>query len=105
MFNARNLRRWLATIGPHLYCCGHVHATWAHQPADLPGHLCLNPGAPLLKSHSGRNRPGFLEIVLENGDVTVHHHAWTGDDWNVETIERRVGFFSLPDGLGAATGE
>ena len=31
MINAEALRSWLATIGPHLYCCGHVHAAWAFR--------------------------------------------------------------------------
>jgi 3',5'-cyclic AMP phosphodiesterase CpdA len=96
MLNARELRDWLATIGPHLYCCGHVHATWAHLPPEVPGQLCLNPGAPLLRAHSGRNRPGFLEIELNGRDVVVHHHAWTGEDWDVETLHEGVGFFPEP---------
>ncbi len=93
LINARDVRRWLATIGPHLYCCGHVHAAWAFRPADLPGQLCLNPGAPLLWSHSGRQAPGFLEIVLDGRDVAVHHHAWTGEAWDVSWIHREPGFF------------
>ncbi|MFO0951615.1 MAG: hypothetical protein U0835_10775 [Isosphaeraceae bacterium] len=40
------VRAWLSTIGPHLYCCGHVHAAWAFAPPELPGELCLNAGAP-----------------------------------------------------------
>ncbi len=46
MDNDRAVRSWLAGIGPHLYCCGHVHAAWAFQPASLPNQLCLNAGAP-----------------------------------------------------------
>lgn len=93
MFNAGELRGWLSTIGPHLYCCGHIHATWAYRPPNVPSQLCLNPGAPLMRTHSGRNRPGFLEVLLEDRDVTVHQHAWTGERWDVETIHRGVGFF------------
>ncbi len=103
MLNANELRRWLATIGAHLYCCGHIHATWAHRPADLPGQLCLNPGAPLLRSHSGRNRPGFLEIDLDGRDVTVRHHSWTGEDWNVQMLYRGAAFFPAPEqGFGTS---
>ncbi len=40
------LVEWLATIGPHIYCCGHVHSAWAYQPDELPNQLCLNSGAP-----------------------------------------------------------
>jgi 3',5'-cyclic AMP phosphodiesterase CpdA len=94
LLNARELRHWLATIGPHLYCCGHIHATWAHRPADLPGHLCLNPGAPLLRAHADRNRPGFMEIVLDGRDVMVHHHAWTGEAWEVRPFYLEPGFFA-----------
>jgi 3',5'-cyclic AMP phosphodiesterase CpdA len=100
MLNAGELRQWLATIGPHLYCCGHIHATWAHRPADLPGQLCLNPGAPLLQGHTGRHPPGFLEIALDGGDVTVHHHAWIGESWDVRPLHQEPGFFA--DGLTAA---
>ena len=33
---AEPLSRWLSTIGPHLYCCGHVHAAWAFAPDGDP---------------------------------------------------------------------
>jgi 3',5'-cyclic AMP phosphodiesterase CpdA len=95
MFNAAQLRQWLATIGPHLYCCGHIHAPWAYRPADLPGQLCLNPGAPLLRGHSGRHRPGFLDIVMDGADVAVDHHAWTGESWDVRPFHREPRFFDI----------
>jgi 3',5'-cyclic AMP phosphodiesterase CpdA len=94
MLNAQDLRHWLARIGPHLYCCGHVHATWAHRPADLPAELCLNPGAPLLRSRTGRNSPGFLEILLDGPGVVVQHHTWTGEAWEVQPLHRESGFFA-----------
>src|SRR5207248_2753075 len=28
MKNAEQVRDWLKDFGPHLYCCGHVHAAW-----------------------------------------------------------------------------
>ncbi len=93
MLNARELREWLATVGPHLYCCGHVHATWAFRPEEIPGQLCLNPGAPLLWSHSGRNPPGFLEVILDGGHVDARHHAWTGEGWEVRPLCREEAFF------------
>ena len=34
LVNATDRASWLATIGPHLYCCGHVHAAWAYQPDE-----------------------------------------------------------------------
>jgi 3',5'-cyclic AMP phosphodiesterase CpdA len=93
LINAREVRRWLEDIGPHLYCCGHVHAAWAFRPPDLPGQLCLNAGAPLLSGHAGRTPPGFLEITLDGHDVAVHHHAWTGEDWDVRLLRREERFF------------
>ena len=46
MDNEQAICSWLAEIGPHLYCCGHVHAAWAFQPRSLPNQICLNAGAP-----------------------------------------------------------
>ena len=43
MINAAEVRDWLGGIGPHLYCCGHVHAAWAFRPPTIPNQLCLNP--------------------------------------------------------------
>ena len=43
MKNAPDVRAWLRTIGPHLYCCGHVHSAWAFKPLDVPNQLCANP--------------------------------------------------------------
>ena len=93
LINAAEVRRWLGDVGPHLYCCGHVHAAWAFRPADVPGQLCLNPGAPLMTGHAGRTPPGFLEVVLDGPDVVVHHHAWTGADWDVQLLHREEQFF------------
>ena len=86
LVNRLKLAEWLRTIGPHIYCCGHVHAAWAYQPDAIPDQLCLNPGAPLLRDTTGRRPPGFLEILLEDGDVAVHHHAWTGESWEVRLL-------------------
>jgi 3',5'-cyclic AMP phosphodiesterase CpdA len=93
MLNADEVRSWLAGIGPHLYCCGHVHAAWAHRPEEVPGQLSLNAGAPLMAHRPGRTLPGFLEIVLDGPDVTVHHHAWSGEEWEVGMLRREPGFF------------
>jgi 3',5'-cyclic AMP phosphodiesterase CpdA len=94
LIDASRVRRWLVeSVGPHLYCCGHVHAAWAFRPPGIPGQLCLNPGAPLLTGHAGRTPPGFLEIVLDGPDVQVHHHAWTGADWDVRLLHRAEHFF------------
>ena len=58
LVNSAALAHWLKTIGPHLYCCGHVHAAWAFRPAAIPDQLCLNPGAPLMHDRSGHNVSG-----------------------------------------------
>ena len=46
MDNDQAVASWLAGIGPHIYCCGHVHAAWAFQPPSLPNQICLNAGCP-----------------------------------------------------------
>jgi 3',5'-cyclic AMP phosphodiesterase CpdA len=93
MRNAHDVRAWLATVGPHLYCCGHVHAAWAFRPPALPQQLSLNSGAPLLRDKTGLRPPGFLEIELHDRDVSVLHHAWLGDDWEVRPIFQDPTFF------------
>jgi predicted MPP superfamily phosphohydrolase len=93
MRNAHDVRAWLATIGPHLYCCGHVHAAWAFHPPILPQQLSLNSGAPLLRDKSGLRPPGFLEIELHDRDVSVLHHAWRGDEWVVRPLFQDPAFF------------
>jgi 3',5'-cyclic AMP phosphodiesterase CpdA len=92
--NAAAVAGWLATLGPHLYCCGHVHAAWAFVPEALPNELCLNSGAPLLRDPTGRRPPGFLEIELEGDDVRVVHHAWTGAEWSALPLYQVSGFFT-----------
>lgn len=96
--NATAVRDWLRTAGPHLYCCGHVHAAWAITPPELPGQISLNAGAPLLRDRTGHRPPGFLEIVLEGRDVRVVHHAWDGAAWRAEALVERPGFFPPPAG-------
>ncbi|MDX2039029.1 MAG: metallophosphoesterase [Isosphaeraceae bacterium] len=93
LVNADQLRAILAPVGPHLYCCGHVHAAWAHRPRAWPDHLCLNAGAPLLRDKSGLRPPGFLEIELHDATVSVIHHAWLGDDWAVVPLIQVPQFF------------
>ena len=83
MDNDQSVCSWLEGIGPHLYCCGHVHAAWAFQPHSLPNQICLNAGAPLMSDPTGLRLPGFLEIDLEEETVTITHHAWSGTEWKV----------------------
>lgn len=91
--NAGEIADWLSTVGPHIYCCGHVHAPWAYRPDELRNQLCLNPGAPLIRDHTGIRTPGFFEIHLEGEAVIVHHHGWIGQGWRVETIYAEDRFF------------
>jgi 3',5'-cyclic AMP phosphodiesterase CpdA len=95
MTNFEVVRDWLAEIGPHLYCCGHVHAAWAFFPMDLPDQLCLNAGAPLLRDPTGFRPPGFLEIDLAGEAVSVIHHAWTGAEWSVFPLIENLPFFPV----------
>jgi hypothetical protein len=81
MSNDTAVRAWLAGIGPHLYCCGHVHAAWAFQPPSVPEQICLNAGAPLMLDPKGLRLPGFLEIILDGPTVTVNHQAWKATGW------------------------
>jgi 3',5'-cyclic AMP phosphodiesterase CpdA len=93
MKNAEEVRAWLETLGPHVYCCGHVHAAWGYRPPGWPDHLSLNSGAPLLRDPTGLRPPGFLEITLHDSDVSVVHHAWLGDDWEVRPMFQNPSFF------------
>ncbi|WP_165247725.1 metallophosphoesterase family protein [Paludisphaera soli] len=95
---APRLADWLATLGPHLYCCGHVHHAWAFTPPAVPEELCLNAGAPLMHDATGKNPPGYLEILLDGPDVDVIHHAWTGEGWEERRLASRPGFFGRPGG-------
>lgn len=92
--NAPELAAWLATVGPHVYCCGHVHAAWAFAPAAIPNQICLNAGAPLLRDPTGRRPPGFLEINLDGDDVMATHHAWTGSSWSTKVLYRASAVFN-----------
>ena len=93
LLNRAGLAGWLRAIGPHLYCCGHVHAAWAFQPDLVPAQLCLNAGAPLLRDKTGLRPPGFLEITLDGLAVIVHHHFWNGDGWEVRLLFEAADFF------------
>ncbi len=97
MRNDREVGDWLATLGPHLYCCGHVHAAWAFTPPSLPNQLCLNSGAPLLRDPTGLRPPGFLEIEIHDRDVSVLHHAWVGDAWELRPLHQDPAFFPVAE--------
>lgn len=96
--NAGAVRDWLATIGPHIYCCGHVHAAWAFTPVELPEQLCINAGAPLLHDPTGLHPPGFVELVLEERTVSVAHHFWNGTDWALAPLAQRSLWQTAPVG-------
>ena len=93
MTNDAEVADWLATLLPHVYCCGHVHAAWAFVPPSLPNHLSLNSGAPLLRDKHGLRPPGFLEIEAHGRSLTALHHAWVGNDWEVRPIFQNPAFF------------
>jgi 3',5'-cyclic AMP phosphodiesterase CpdA len=93
MVNAGEVREWLRTIGPHLFCCGHIHAAWAFRAPVVPNQICINPGPPLLPGHYGHNHPGFVEIRLDGSDVTADHHSWSGESWEVARLHHEAGFF------------
>ena len=92
--NAPSVRDWLKGVGPHLYCCGHVHAAWSYISPDLPNQLCLNSGAPLMRDKTGYRMPGFLEIDLKGDGVLAIHHAWTGIDWMKAPLLEHPSFFA-----------
>jgi 3',5'-cyclic AMP phosphodiesterase CpdA len=94
LVNRASLVAWLRTLGPHLYCCGHLHAAWAYRPDEIPNQLSLNAGAPLMRDRSGANPPGFLEIELDGPSVVVHHHTWTPSGWNVRIMFQASDFFA-----------
>jgi len=91
--NAGEIASWLGSIGPHLFCCGHVHAVWVHRPHTIPNQLCLNPGAPLFRDRKGRHPAGFLEVTLTGTDVSVAHHGWLDGKWEVRQLHHAAGFF------------
>ena len=93
MINADAIRSWLRTMSPHLFCCGHIHAAWSYRPPEVPNQICINPGPPLLPGHFGHNHPGFAEIRLDGAAVTVDHHSWTGEAWEVHTRHHDLEFF------------
>lgn len=94
MKNAAEVRAWLAGVGPHLFCCGHVHAAWAFAPRSVPGQVCVNAGAPLLRDPTGLRPPGFVEITLHDRDVSVVHHARVGSDWETRVLYQNPDFFA-----------
>jgi hypothetical protein len=98
LINAEMITSWLATIGPHLYCCGHVHAAWAFAPRRIPEQLCLNAGAPLLRDHAGDRPPGFLEVLLAGPEVVVNHHFWKLGSWDARRLYQCLSFFPSATG-------
>ena len=105
MVNAEAIKPWLSSLGPHLFCCGHVHAAWAFQPEDVANQLCLNSGSPLLRDHRGNRPPGFLELDLNGEAVSVTHHAWGGEEWVARPLYHASSFFNQASRTGQPTRE
>ena len=100
LINARHVREWLATDRPAPLllrarpCRLGVSAGRGPRPAlPQPGRTAA------LRTTPGEHPPGFLEIVLDGRNVTVHHHAWTGDGWEVRML-RSAGTDSSPSDPG-----
>ena len=102
MKNAVDVSEWLAGLGPHIYCCGHVHAAWAYVPPEIPEQVCLNAGAPLLRDPTGLRPPGFLEITLHDRAISVSHHAWLGDAWEIRVLYQNPSLFAELGPAGAS---
>lgn len=102
MKNADEVASWLADVGPHVYCCGHVHAAWAFRPPGVPGQVCVNAGAPLLRDPTGLRPPGFVELTLHDRDLSALYHAWCGDRWEVRPLFQDPSFFPSRAGAGTA---
>jgi 3',5'-cyclic AMP phosphodiesterase CpdA len=94
--NQQRVRDWLANLGPHLYCCGHVHAAWVFRPTCLPNQLCINAGAPLLRDPRGLRLPGFQLIEIEGPSVRVVHHAWDGNAWRTLVMVDEASALAAP---------
>lgn len=80
--NAEEVADWLRGVGPHVYCCGHVHQAWAYRPRGMNGQVVLNPGPPLMAEPPNGPAPGFLEIELRGGETSVVRHEWTTAGWS-----------------------
>jgi 3',5'-cyclic AMP phosphodiesterase CpdA len=86
LVNSTAVEEWLQTIGRHIYCCGHVHESWAHRPSTIPGQIALNPGPPLMASNRPGFEPGFLELDLKPEPVRVIRHRWNSGDWRSDDV-------------------
>lgn len=90
---AEDLRRFLRGLGPNLYCCGHIHATWCFTPTTLPRTLCLNPGAALKRNRRSGTRATLLEIELDGRSLSVRHHRLRREKWEASLLLSVSGFF------------
>ncbi len=94
----KNLQSFLAQLGPHLYCHGHIHTGWTFIPAALPQTLCLNPGAALKRRRRSGVDASLLEILLTGNDVEVRLHMLIRGTWEVERRSLLPGFFAGKSG-------
>ena len=98
MRNATDVASWLATIGPHLFCCGHVHAAWAFALGRCQVSFVYGRRRACSATPTGLRPPGFLEITLHDRDVSVVHHAWRGAEWETRALYQDPGFFAATAG-------
>ena len=96
LVNAAALGEWLRTIGPHIYCCGHVHAAWAFRPRRDPQPALPEPRRT---AHARPHRPQLPRVPGDHDrggrTCSVDHHFWTGKSWEVRLLCCEKGFFSL----------
>ncbi len=89
-----DLRRFLQSQGPLLFCHGHVHIPWVYSPPDLSNVVCLNPGAAIqFRSEEGTSGR-LLEIVLDGRDAEIKRHSLRDYNWDVSDNKRFIEFFA-----------
>ena len=87
------LLRFLAGLGPHLYCHGHIHNAWAFISDRLPQELCINPGAALRTNRKTGTKAGLNEILIEGDGVEVRRHVLRHNRWERSTLVDKPCFF------------
>ena len=50
-----------------------------------------------MRDSTGLRLPGFLEIQLEGGAMTVIHHAWAATEWKAVPMIQNIVLSSLAE--------